>query len=510
MAPRRRPSPVDTRAAGVLLPIAALPGGHGVGDLGAGARRFASWAASAGFSVWQILPVHPTDPWGSPYSGTSAFAGNPLLIDLAGLVEDGLLRRRDLRDAPASPGGDADYRLAAELKMPLLDKAARALLDGRGGALADGLDAFLRREGPGWLDDWALYAALREERGGAPWWSWEPPLKRRGERALRDARARLAGGIGRHAAIQHLFDAQWRRLREHCRARGVRLFGDVPIYVDTAAVDVWARPELFALGPDLAPRRVGGVPPDFFSGTGQKWGNPVYRWPAHRAERFRWWAARLAREAALCDFVRLDHFRGFSACWEIPARAGDARSGRWVRAPGRELLSAAVAAIGGAPFAAEDLGDIDDEVVALRDRFGLPGMAVLQFAFGGGPDSEHLPHNHRERLVAYTGTHDNDTLLGWWRAADEAVRRHARRYTGARGGEASACGRLARACLGSAARLAVLQAQDLVGLGSGARTNTPGAPPGSSWRWRLRGGELDARRAARWRRRIADTGRDQQ
>jgi 4-alpha-glucanotransferase len=500
--------PFLSRAAGVLLPIAALPGGRGIGDLGEGAARFLSWAASAGFSVWQILPIHPTDPWGSPYSGMSAFAGNPLLLDLADLARRGLIDRRALRRAPQLPRGSADYLRAAKHKGPLLDEAARAFLARGGGELAGELGAFRDREGPIWLDDAALHAALAAKRGGAPWWRWEEPLKRRRERALRDARAELAGEIERYAAIQFLFDVQWRALRERAQALGVRLFGDMPLYVDTAAADVWAHPELFSLDAKLAPRAVGGVPPDYFSRTGQKWGNPVFRWRAHRAERFRWWTARLAREAGLADLVRLDHFRGFSACYEIPAGAKDARAGCWTRSPGRELLAAASGALGGAPFAAEDLGEIDDDVLALRDAFDLPGMAVLQFAFGGDADSVHLPHNHRERLIAYTGTHDNDTLLGWWRTAGPEVRGRVRRYLGLRGDDERAiCRRLVLACLGSVAGLAVLPVQDILGLGSEARTNVPGARPGASWLWRLFGGELDARRASGFRRLLEVFGR---
>ena len=427
----------------------------------------------------------------------SAFAGNPLLVDLEDLVRRGLLARRDLKGAPELQCGVADYRAAAAFKEPLLERAARAFLAGVGGREAAGFEAFLRADGPVWLDDAALHAALAAARGGAPWWRWEEPLKRRRASALKAARAELAGEIERYAAIQFLFDAQWRSLRAHAAASGVRILGDMPLYVDAAAADVWARPELFALDGRLEPRAVGGVPPDYFSQTGQKWGNPVYRWRAHRADGFAWWVARLSREAALSDLVRLDHFRGFSACYEIPARAKDARAGAWVKAPGREILAAAAAAMGDLPFVAEDLGVIDEDVVALRDAFDLPGMAVLQFGFGGGSDSPHLPHNYRERLVAYTGTHDNDTLRGWWRTADAAAREHALRYLGVRrGSDAAICGHLVRACLGSVAGLAILTVQDLLGLGSEARTNLPGAPPGASWLWRLAGGALGARRAA--------------
>jgi len=503
----RRASPVGARRAGVLLHVTSLPGGHGVGDLGAGAHRFAEFAAACGLGVWQILPLHPVDASGSPYSGLSAFAGNPLLIDLEELVARGLLARRDLRGAPDFRRGVADTRTAAAFKLPLIAKAARALLEGRGGALRDRFGAFGEGAGPAWLDDAALHAALSAKLRGAPWWRWDAPLKFRRARAIRGARDALAGQIDQYRAVQFLFDVQWRELAARCAQLGVRLLGDVPLYVGRGAVDVWARPELFALDRELKPAAVAGVPPDYFSTRGQLWGNPVYRWRAHREERFRWWTARLARELELADWVRLDHFRGLAACYEVPAGARDARRGRWVRSPGLELLTAAVAALGGAPFVAEDLGVIDGDVLALRDAFRLPGMAVLQFGFGDAAGAEHLPHNHRARQVVYTGTHDNDTLVGWWRAAGADVRDHARRYLGARLGEREIARRLVEATLGSVARLAVIPMQDLLGLGSAARMNTPGGPSGASWWWRLDGHELTARRADAIRELVEASGR---
>jgi 4-alpha-glucanotransferase len=502
-----RASPVGARRAGVLLHVTSLPGRHGVGDLGAGAHGFAELAASCGFSVWQILPLHPVDASGSPYSGLSAFAGNPLLVDLDDLVARGLLERRDLRGAPRFAPGVADYRAAAAFKRPLLAKAARALLADRGGAFGESFAAFCREAGPIWLDDAALHAALAARHRGAPWWRWDAPLKRRNAGAIRAARDGSARRIDVYRAVQFLFELQWRALAARCSELGVRLLGDVPLYVARRAVDVWARPELFALDRALRPRAVAGVPPDYFSAKGQLWGNPVYRWRAHREEGFRWWTARLGRELELADWARLDHFRGLAACWEVPAGARDARRGRWVRTPGRELLLAAKAALGGAPFVAEDLGVIDGEVIALRDAFDLPGMAVLQFGFGDGAGEEHLPQNHRERQVVYTGTHDNDTLVGWWRSAGRDVREHARRVLGARGAEREIARRLVAAALGSVARLAVIPMQDLLGAGSEARMNTPGSPPGASWRWRLRGGELTPRRADAIRGMIEASGR---
>jgi 4-alpha-glucanotransferase len=478
-----------------------------VGDLGAGAFRFAEFAAASGITVWQILPLHPVDASGSPYSGLSAFAGNPLLVDLDDLVARGLLERRDLKGATELGRGVTDYRAVAAYKRPLVDKAARALLADRGGALGDRFGAFCRAAGPVWLDDAALHAALSAKMRGAPWWRWEAPYKLRRAGAMRDARDALAAQLDRYRAVQFLFEVQWRALAAHCAGLGVRILGDVPLYVARGAVDVWARPELFALDRDLRPRAVAGVPPDYFSGRGQLWGNPVYRWRAHGKERFRWWTARLARELELADWVRLDHFRGLSACYEIPAGARDARRGRWVRAPGRELLAAAADALGGTPFVAEDLGVIDDDVLALRDAFGLPGMAVLQFGFGDENGAEHLPQNHRASQVVYTGTHDNDTLVGWWLAAGADVRDHVRRFLCSRGGEREIARRLVQAVLDSVARLAVIPMQDLLGLGSEARMNTPGGPPGESWRWRLRGHELNARRAEEIRKKIEASGR---
>lgn len=479
------------RATGVLLHPTSLPGPHGVGDLGPAARAFIDWLASAGATVWQVLPLVPTGG-GSPYSSWSAFAGNPDLIDLTGLVDDGLLRREDLRTAER-PVGPVDLPRARAARGPLLARAVSALLSSKS-ALARDLEAFRARET--WAEDTALFAALKASQADKPWWQWPAELRDRDARPLAAARRELATEIDAGVALQFLFDRQWHALRAHAARAGVRLLGDMPIYVDGDSVDVWANRNLFELDAAGRPTRVAGVPPDAFSATGQHWGNPLYRWDRMAEDDFAWWRARLARALGLTDLVRIDHFRAFSAYWAIPAGAPDARAGEWVQGPGLALFRAFTKVAPTLPIVAEDLGIIDAPVRELRDGAGLPGMLVLQFAFGGGADNLYLPHNHVANAVVYTGTHDNDTTRGFWDKAPGHVADHVRHYFGVDGHDV--VWDLIRAALASPARVAVVPAQDLLQLGTEARMNTPAVAEGN-WAWRLRPGELRADVAGRLR-----------
>jgi 4-alpha-glucanotransferase len=433
----------DRRRAGALLPLSALEQ-----PLGHGGRAFVDWLAAASFSVWQILPVGPVGADGSPYWVRSDWAGNPQLLDPA--------------------------------ELP----AAEAPVDAR--FLADSA---------GWLPDYALFEALTAAHGGAPFWSWPAQLRDRAPVALAAARHELAAVIARIEREQYAFHLQWQRLREYARGRGVRLFGDLPFYVAPSSAETWAHRELFQLTPTGAPAAVGGVPPDYFTALGQLWGNPVYDWHAQRRERFAWWVARVRAQLLRMDLLRLDHFRALAAYWAVPAGAPDARGGAWHAAPGAELLTRLREEFSDLPLAAEDLGDITPEVYALRDDFGLPGMRVLQFAFDADAANPHRPYLHRRASVVYTGTHDNDTTLGWFSQLDTQTAARVELYLGA--ARAAVPAALIRAALGSVARLTVIPVQDLLGLGSEARLNTPGTASGN-WTWRLPPGALDAVLARRY------------
>jgi 4-alpha-glucanotransferase len=460
--------------------------------VGAPARDLVDWLARAGQSVWQILPLVAVDEGGSPYNGLSAMAGNPLLIDPAALREEGLLDDRELEGAPPMEG-HVDFAALVPWKDGLLQRAHRRLRDGGHPALRRALEEYRERHRD-WLEDYALVRALRERHRGVPWTEWPPELRDRHPAALEAARREDAEEVERRAFLQLLFDRQWSRLREHARARGVRIMGDLPIFVAHDSADVWAHRELFSLDETGRPRVVSGVPPDYFSESGQRWGNPLYRWDVMREHGYEWWTARIRRTLEWVDLLRVDHFRGFEAYWEIPAEEETARNGEWRKGPGAELFRALGARLGELPLVAEDLGLITPEVEALRDELGFPGMRVVQFAFDGDPENPHLPDNYPRTVVAYPGTHDNDTTAGWWRSASEEERAAALAKAGP-GGEPIHW-RLLRAVLRSRADLAVVPAQDLLGLGSEARMNTPGTPAGN-WSWRLAPGLLTPELAAR-------------
>jgi 4-alpha-glucanotransferase len=494
---------VTARTAGLLLHVTSLPGRLGIGDMGPAAERFLAWAESAGLRLWQVLPLGPSGHHGSPYGGLSSFAGNPLFISPERLVEDDLLPAPELEQAPALPPDRVDFDAVESWKARLLRGAWDRFRSGAAPRLRPALEEF--RFAPpqtDWLPDWALYAALRDHFQ-EPWYAWPPEFARRSPEALAEARRRLADEVGFHEFVQLLFELQWSRLRSEAAHRGISILGDVPIYVAHDSADIWANRELFALDDEGRPLEVAGVPPDYFSPTGQLWGYPLYRWDRAAGSGYRWWIARVRASLARADAVRIDHFRAFAAYWSVPAGEETALNGRWVKGPGVALFAAVRKALGDVDIVAEDLGDITPDVRELLAGLGIPGMKVLQFAFSED-DSGYLPHNHVPRCVVYTGTHDNDTARGWFGGASDQERRRALEYLGATGQEIE--WDLIRAAYESVAERAVIPAQDVFGLGSEARMNTPALAAGN-WTWRARDGEFTAERAQRLRRLAEMTGR---
>ena len=491
------------RAAGVLLHPTSLPSRFGVGDLGPAADAFLDWAASAGQSLWQVMPLGPTSFHNSPYHCLSTFAGNSLLISPERLVEDGLLDPSHLADPPPFPRDRVDYGPVITWKRQLLRTSWQEALERRPG-LKEELRAFA--EDPAqrdWLPDWTLFASLVGRNRSISWPQWPREIVEREPAALAAARQELAGEIEFRTYRQWLFFRQWDRVKREANRRGIRIVGDVPIYVALSSADVWANRCLFAVDADGRPEAVAGVPPDYFRPTGQLWGNPLYRWDVLAADGFRWWIERLRLKFRLADIVRIDHFRGLSAYWEVKAGETTAMNGRWLKGPGMALFAEVRRALGERPIIAEDLGSIDDEVKALLAATGFPGMRVLQFAFGD-EDSLYLPHHHTPNSVVYTGTHDNDTTRGWWETLDEPTRAKVRDYLGTDGREIE--WDLIRAAYASVAERAVVPMQDVAGLGSEARMNYPGRMEGN-WAWRARPEHFSEASAARLRRLVALTGR---
>jgi 4-alpha-glucanotransferase len=481
---------LDERSSGILLHPTSLPGGHGFGDLGAAARAFADYLAAAGQTWWQMLPVVPPGYSGSPYDSPSAFAGSPWLVSLCELERDGLLTRADVE--PQLPAG-AGFEAAQRFREERLRRAHAAARSRRSTTDADEL-ADLRRSCP-WLADWSLFSALGQRHGGG-WCGWPAGIRRRDPQALREASASLREEVDYHDHVQLWFRRQWRALRAHCRSRNVALLGDVPMFVAHDSADVWSHPEAFFLDDSGQSTVVAGVPPDAFSETGQLWGNPLYRWDQMRAQGFDWWLSRLGTTLERFDAARLDHFIAFRRYWEIAAGASDARVGRFVQVPGEAFFERVRSALGGLPFIAEDLGIVTPEVHALRDEFALPGMRVLQFAFGGDEPNDYQPHRFVRNTVVYTGTHDNDTTAGWFSKCSEAERTRALRYVGSTGEEPH--WDLLRTAAGSVANLAVFPIQDALGLGSEARMNTPATVEGN-WAYRVLAEQLTPALADRLR-----------
>ncbi len=480
------------RSSGILLHPTSLPGPHGIGDLGPEAYRFVDWLAAAGQSVWQILPLGPTGFGDSPYSAFSAFAGNPLLVSLERLVEAGDLEPSDIAGIDM-PEGEAHFGYVQGCKGRLLHRAALRFRASASPERQEGFERFCAAQAT-WLPDYALFQALRRHLGEGPWQGWPAEIRRREPAALRHLGAELAEGVFQQQYAQFAFFEQWLALKDYANGLGISLFGDIPIFVALDSAEVWAHPELFHLDPQGQPTQVAGVPPDYFSATGQLWGNPLYRWEALAKDGYAWWLNRIRWNLTLADLVRIDHFRGFEACWAIPAGETTAVNGRWIPVPGAELLAALQRMIPEAPLVAEDLGVITPEVEALRERFALPGMKILHFAFDSGPDNPYLPHNLPRRCVVYTGTHDNDTTLGWWEGLDRPARDSIRAYLGTPGGDIP--WELNRAALSTVADLCILPLQDVLGLGGGARMNLPGRP-GGNWGWRFLPGALTGELAAK-------------
>jgi 4-alpha-glucanotransferase len=489
------------RSAGILLHPSSLPGPFGIGDMGPEAEAFAERLAEAGQSLWQVLPLGPTGYGDSPYAPFSSFAGNELLLSPELLERAGLLAMKDLASSPSFPEGRIDFGALIPWKRGLLDRASAAFMAGAPAERRASLERFLRAEAT-WLPDYALFRAIKDDydaraasegRDGARWNNyWPPALALREREALDEAREGYAGRIAHYEVLQFLFFEQWRALKRKANVLGIRILGDLPIFVAEDSADIWVRRELFKLDRRGRPVEVAGVPPDYFSEEGQLWGNPLYDWEVHRRERFVWWISRLRAALSLYDALRVDHFRGFEACWAVPASDANARSGSWIEAPGDELFAAARAALGEElPIVAEDLGFITEEVRELRDGLGLPGMRILQFAFDEtesdsafDPANCFLPHNYRERSVVYTGTHDNDTLAGWLAQANHREIAYLRRYIGC----APRLGKvMVREALKSVAAWAIIPMQDHLGLGSEARMNRP-STVGGNWAWRMAAG----------------------
>lgn len=481
---------LNHRATGVLLHPTSLPNSQGVGVFDEAAITFLDFLQRSGIKYWQLCPLGPTGYGDSPYQCFSSFAGNPYLIDLLPLVRAGLLTAADLESLRGLSTTAVDYGALYERKRPLLFAAHRAWRRHPAALSAYGDFNGFRAQHADWLESYSLFSALKDHFGGQPWWEWPADVRTYPTAKKSKLRAQLETTAEAYAFIQFLFFAQWSNLRAEAARRGVSIIGDTPIFTALDSADVWADPQLFQLDPKTQrPTFVAGVPPDYFSADGQLWGNPLYDWPAHAREDYAWWLRRLRANFALYDVVRIDHFRGFEAYWSIPAGSATARTGNWVEGPGIAFFRAVRDALPEAQLIAEDLGLLTPATIALRAATGLPGMAVLQFAFGGESDNLYLPHNQRANCVVYPGTHDNDTTAGWYATTDEKTRDHLRRYLRVSGQEIS--WDFVRSAYASVANLAVIPLTDLLNLGSSARFNTPGRSQGN-WTWRYRPEQLAA------------------
>jgi 4-alpha-glucanotransferase len=486
------------RSSGILLHPTSLPGAHGIGELGGEAHRFADFLKNAGQTIWQVLPLGPTGYGDSPYQCFSAFAGNPLLINLDTLVKRGYLAADDLSAQPKFPRESVDFGTLIRWKLPLLRKAAAAFRQKADREELAAYEAFCQLHAV-WLEEFALFMALKETHEYVMWTLWERELALRDAAALDGARRNLHEQIEANKFIQFEFEREWSDLKAHCARNSIRVMGDVPIYVAQDSSDVWAQPELFDLNADGTPRVIAGVPPDYFSATGQCWGNPIYRWDVHSKTGYKWWIERFRRAFEMVDMIRLDHFRGFAGYYEIPGTETTAVNGRWVKGPGAALFEAVEGALGKLPILAENLGVITPEVEGLRNQFGYPGMAILQFAFGKDPQApDFKPHNYPRHRVAYTGTHDNDTVAGWWHSsgAGDSVRtpedvakemEFAKLYLDTDGAEIHWV--MIRTLMASVADAVVFPLQDVLGVSTEGRMNLPGTSSGN-WRWRYRAEEL--------------------
>ena len=468
-----------TRGSGILLHPTSLPGKFGVGDFGRDAFEFVDFLVAAGQKYWQILPLTPTGQGNSPYSSFSAFAGNTLLISPEKLVEDGLLEQKSFETAPKFSANRVDYDLVKTWKAANLDEAFTSFRASENDTLKNDFAEFVG-ENSWWLDDYSLFVALKNSHAQQPWFEWAEPLQIRDKSAIDGVASQFAREIQAEKFAQFLFFRQWNDLKKYANDNGVAIIGDIPIFVAMDSADVWCNQSKFKLNTDGTPKVVAGVPPDYFSKTGQLWGTPVYDWQAMLADNFGWWTARVAFALRMTDVVRLDHFIGFVRNWEVPATDKTAENGSWQNVPGHEFFTILTQRIGQLPVIAEDLGSVTPEVEALRDEFGFPGMKILQYAFGGDAQNLHLPHNYQQNCVVYTGTHDNDTTAGWYKTAPKNVKAHARKYLNSSVREVNWA--MIRAASSSVADLAIFPMQDILGLGSDARMNTP-ATEAHNWEW---------------------------
>ena len=500
------------RSSGVLLHPTSLPGAFGIGDLGPEGYKFIDFLVKAGQSLWQVLPLGPTGYGDSPYACYSAFAGNTLLISPERLVSEGLLDSAPSLDTKKHR---IDFGEAHKFKEEILRKAYKQYLKTTDTALRSAFETFAQEQAH-WLEDYALFRALKDANGGVAWNEWEPALVRRAPAAIERAQEQLREEVEAQMFYQFLFFRQWFALKTYANEHGVRIVGDLPIFVAQDSADVWTNPDQFKLDKNGKPIVVAGVPPDYFSSTGQLWGNPLYNWERMQTDGFKWWIERVRATLTVVDIARVDHFRGFAACWEIPGGDKTAERGQWVEAPGRELFTAIRKTLGELPIIAEDLGVITPDVVALREEFGFPGMRILQFGFGSDSKNIDLPHNYVPNVVAYTGTHDNDTTVGWFESvAGEGSTRTAKQiererefclnYLNTKGDEIH--WDFIRTVLASVANTAIVPLQDLLGLGTEARMNLPNSTEGN-WAWRCASGALTDEIAARLKQLTELYGRD--
>jgi len=469
------------RASGVLMHPTSFPGPDGIGDLGPEAYRWIDFLAQANCDLWQVLPLGPTGYGDSPYQSFSAFAGNPYLISSAMLLDSDLLSRTDLADRPSFPAVKVDFGPVIEWKLKLLDRAFTNFKDHASVAIKKAYKKFCE-ENAEWLDDFALFMAIKESQGGISWDNWPIELRSRKPEALAAFTKANLDAIEKHKVRQFFFFDQWAKVLEYAHSKNIQIIGDIPIFIAYDSADAWSHPELFFLDESGKPTVVAGVPPDYFSPTGQLWGNPLYRWEAHKKEGYAWWIKRFKAVLKMVDIVRLDHFRGFAGYWEVPAGNPTAEVGRWVKGPGKPFFKALMDEFKELPIIAEDLGEITPDVVDMRDSFNFPGMKIFQFAFSATPTDPFLPHNYPQNCVAYTGTHDNDTVVGWYRSAPENEKDFCRRYM-ARSGDDIAWDMI-RAVWSSVAMFSICPTQDLLNLDTEGRMNYPGRPSGN-WSWRV-------------------------
>ncbi len=505
MTARQDDNTFRKRYCGILLHPTSLPGPYGIGDLGRSARDFVDFLYDAGQTLWECLPLGPTGFGDSPYQPFSAFAGQPLLISPDLLRRDGLLNDSDLADVPDFDPYNVQYGPVITYKTHLLHTAFDNFSRSEDTRLHDSFDRFCRRE-KYWLRDYALFMSLKDENGGRSWYEWKDSQRLMNAQDRAAAAKKYRRGISYYEFVQFIFFGQWADLKAYANSKGISVAGDIPLYVSPDSADVWACPGLFRLDADRFPTDVAGVPPDYFSATGQLWGNPLYDWPAHKKEGYSWWINRIRNQLGMFDYLRIDHFRGLDAYWSVPGGETTAVSGKWVKGPGASLFKAVQKELGpGLPIWAEDLGTITPSVRRLRDSFGFPGMKVLQFAFDSDEESEFLPYLYPENCICYTGTHDNDTTVGWYLSADDKCRERVKQYMNTEG--LNIHWDFIRTAISSPARYVIIPLQDLFGYGGDCRMNTPSTPSGN-WTWRYTNGALTPQLAAELKKICQIYGRD--